>query len=60
MINLDLILYDPQGNVIETSMSDGNSYEFLYCPITESGTYTLEISRYTNNNSSERFALVWY
>ncbi len=60
LADMDVLLIDPNGNAVEGSCGVGNSYEFFYYPIAESGTYKLMVIRRSTDTTTQKFALTWY
>lgn len=58
--DLDLFLYDPNGNNVAYSSSSNNSFEFIQFQPSTSGTYTVKIQPYSWTASSTYFGLAWF
>ena len=56
-IDLDLNVYDPQGDLVGRSWSWDNGFEIVDFEPTTSGTYTFKINRYANRDSSNKIRL---
>lgn len=58
--DLDLFLYDANGNNVAYSSSTNNSFEFIQFQPTTSGTYTVKVQAYSWTASSTYFGLAWF
>lgn len=55
--DLDLVLFDPDGNEVEVSFFD--QPETITHSVTTAGTYTVEVSNYYGNNTSYTLSAQW-
>jgi hypothetical protein len=53
-MDMDIIVYDPNGNIVGTSMSFDNPFETITFDPQMSGNYRFSISRFTNNDVNSR------
>jgi len=59
-MDLDLRVYGPNGNLIGSSLSANNPFEVVEFMPTQSGTYSFEITRFSNRDTASRVeAAVW-
>lgn len=54
-MDMDIQVLDPNGTVVGSSASYGNPYEMVDFDPTITGTYTVKITRYANNDTSAKF-----
>ena len=54
-MDMDIQVLDPNGTVVGSSASYGNPYEMVDFDPTVTGTYTVKITRYANNDTSAKF-----
>ena len=59
LTNLNMSLYDPNGNLVATSATSNCSYEFIHFPIVQSGTYRVVITKSSSVIATDTFALAW-
>lgn len=57
LTDFDLKVYDSSGNLVASSISANNSVELVRFNATTTSKYTVTITRFTNNTTSERIAL---
>ena len=55
--HIDLRVYDPQGNLIGTSMSWDNGYEVVEFNTPVNGYYRVSISRYANRDTLSKLSI---
>jgi hypothetical protein len=55
LTDLDLRLYDPDMNLIESSTSSLNSYEIVRTMTEKAGTWTCRVSKYSSSGSAWEF-----
>lgn len=60
LTDLDLVVKDPNGNIVAASAMFYNNVEVVEFDPTISGTYTIEVIRYTNSTSYEWIGLAWW
>jgi serine protease AprX len=58
--DLDLEVYDPNGNMVGSSISAANNVELVEFNPTVTGTYQLRVVGYAIQNDSEWISLAWY
>lgn len=57
----DLTVYDPNGNMVHTSVSSKNNVELIYfAPSGVYGTYTIEAYKYSGEATREYLSIAWY
>jgi len=57
--DLDMEIYDPDGNLVCYSMSANNNMEIVEFTPTVSGNYMIRVDAYTLINSTEQISLAW-
>ena len=57
LTDFDLKVYDSSGNLVASSVSVYNNAELVRFNATTTSVYTVKITRYTNNSTSERISL---
>ncbi len=58
--DLDLVIYDPYGNYVTSSMSGNNNLELVQFTPSVTGTYTIRVVDYALQNYTEWISLAWY
>lgn len=57
--DLDLVIYDPNGNYVTSSVSSTNNYEIVEFVASQSGYYTAEISQFEFDATYEYLGFAW-
>lgn len=55
-MDMDILVYDPNGNYVAASSSWDNPYEMVNFSPSVAGNYTVKISRYANRDTSSQFS----
>lgn len=53
-MDMDIVVYDPNGNIVGMSIDFDNPFEVLSFDPQISGNYRFSISRFTNNDTNSR------
>ncbi len=60
LIDFDMVLKDPNGNVVARSNGSKNNMELIDYTVTSYGTYTIEITRFDTYGTTTDVAVAWY
>lgn len=60
LLDFDMILKDPNGNVVARSNGSKNNMELIDYTVTSYGTYTIEITRFDTYGTTTDIAVAWY
>lgn len=60
LLDFDLVLKDPNGNVVARSNGSKNNVELIDYTVTSYGTYTIEITRFDTYGTTTDVAVAWY